>query len=69
MNNYYLQWFHVDIIPNPINQKWLYHILKHQLKLNPYLWNYSIVLLPIADLNEKGEIELNRYKKYLFNCD
>ena len=22
-----------------------------------------------ADLNQKGEIELERYKKYLFNCD
>ena len=22
-----------------------------------------------ADLDQKGEIELERYKKYLFNCD
>ena len=22
-----------------------------------------------TDLNEKGEIELKRYKKYLFNCN
>ena len=22
-----------------------------------------------ADLNEKGEIELKHYRKYLFNCD
>ena len=22
-----------------------------------------------VDLNQKGEIELERYKKYLFNCD
>ena len=22
-----------------------------------------------ADLNEKGELELKKYKKYLFNCD
>ena len=46
MNNHYLQWFHIVIIPNPTNQKWLYHlpIPINKLTLNPYLWNCSIML-------------------------
>ena len=42
MNNPYLKWFYV-VMQNPTNQKWFYHLPK--LKLNPYLWNYSTVLL------------------------
>ena len=50
---------------NPTNQKWPYHLLKHQLKTEPI--SLELFNCAATNLNEKGEIELKKYQKYLFN--
>ena len=65
MNNHYLQWFHIVIIPNPTNQKMALPSTKTQTETEPI--SLELFNRAAADLNKKGEIELKHYRKYLFN--
>ena len=63
MNNRYLQWFHIVIKQNPTKPKMALPSTKTQTEpIFLELFNRAA-----ADLDKKGEIELERYKKYLFN--
>ena len=65
MNNHYQQWFLIDIVPNPINQKMALPSTKTPTKTEPIL--LELFNRAATNLNEKGEIELKKYQKYLFN--
>ena len=51
----------------PIKPKMATPLMSTNIKTEPLsleLFNHAA-----ADLDKKGEIEIEKYKKYLFNCD
>ena len=52
----------------PIKPKTTTPLTSTNTKTEPEPISLELFNRAVADLNQKGEIELERYKKYLFNC-
>ena len=65
MNNHYLQWFPRRHRTKSNKPKMALPSTKTPTKTEPI--SLELFNRAAADLNEKGEIELKKYQKYLFN--
>ena len=65
MNNHYRQWFHDRHCTKSNKPKMALPSTKTPTKTEPI--SLELFNRAATNLNEKGEIELKRYQKYLFN--